>query len=249
MASSSDSIRSTAYAFASYALETSRVATRYFTLRSTPAMSTHESPKSTSMVVVARTLTGQTGVTNDEPPGSFLSELLHPPPPKRSSPCTGGLHGPTPRTRWGSSCSRARRRKPSARLAACFQRIRFAMSDQRTARQGQGNFAAGCVGREAPAVAYLRHRAEAQQTDNATGRGTGTRPRRRSCSTPGGRAYAHDSAWPADRRSAGWPISSEHPGRSPDRDSRLHPLRPPPQLRNVASQTTRCQLATENCTL
>ena len=56
MPSSSDSSRSTVYALAKYALENGSVATRYFTLRGTPAMSTHDSPKSTSMVVAARTL-------------------------------------------------------------------------------------------------------------------------------------------------------------------------------------------------
>ena len=50
------SSRSTAYALAKYALENGSVATRYFTLRGTPAMSTHDSLKSTSMIVAARTL-------------------------------------------------------------------------------------------------------------------------------------------------------------------------------------------------
>ena len=56
MPSSSDSSRSTAYALAKYTLENGSVATRYFTLRGTPAMSTPDSPKSTSRVVPRRTL-------------------------------------------------------------------------------------------------------------------------------------------------------------------------------------------------
>ena len=56
MPSSSDSSRSTGYALAKYALENGSVATRYFTLHGTPAMSTHDSPKSTSRVVPGRTL-------------------------------------------------------------------------------------------------------------------------------------------------------------------------------------------------
>ena len=51
MPSSSDSRRSSGYAFAKYAFENGSVATRYFTLHGTPAMSTHDSPKSTSIVV------------------------------------------------------------------------------------------------------------------------------------------------------------------------------------------------------
>ena len=56
MPSSSDSIRSTGYALAKYALENGSVATRYLTLHGTPAMSTHDSPKSTSIVVPGSTL-------------------------------------------------------------------------------------------------------------------------------------------------------------------------------------------------
>ena len=54
--SSSDSSRSTGYALAKYALENGSVATRYLTLHGTPAMSTHDSPKSTSIVVPGSTL-------------------------------------------------------------------------------------------------------------------------------------------------------------------------------------------------
>ena len=56
MPSSSDSIRSTGYALAKYALENGSVATRYLTLHGTPAMSTQDSPKSTSIVVPGSTL-------------------------------------------------------------------------------------------------------------------------------------------------------------------------------------------------
>ena len=56
MPSSSDSRRSTGYALAKYALENGSVATRYFTLHGTPATSTHDSPKSTSIVVPGSTL-------------------------------------------------------------------------------------------------------------------------------------------------------------------------------------------------
>ena len=55
MPSSSDSIRSTGYALAKYVLENGSVATRYLTLHGAPAMSTHDSPKSTSIVVPGRT--------------------------------------------------------------------------------------------------------------------------------------------------------------------------------------------------
>ena len=56
MPSSSDSSRSTGYALAKYALENGSVATRYLTLHGTPAISTHDSPKSTSIVVPGSTL-------------------------------------------------------------------------------------------------------------------------------------------------------------------------------------------------
>ncbi len=56
MPSSSDSSRSTGYALAKYAFENGSVATRYFTLLGTPATSTHDSPKSTSIVVPGRML-------------------------------------------------------------------------------------------------------------------------------------------------------------------------------------------------
>ena len=56
MPSSSDSSRSTGYALAKYALENGSVATRYFTLHGTPAMSTHDSPKSTSIVCAGSAL-------------------------------------------------------------------------------------------------------------------------------------------------------------------------------------------------
>ncbi len=49
--SSSDSSCSTAYAFAKYALENGSVTTKYLTLQDTPVMSTHDSPKSISIVV------------------------------------------------------------------------------------------------------------------------------------------------------------------------------------------------------
>ena len=56
MSSSSDPSRSIGYALAKYAFENGSVATRYFTLRGVPAMSTHDSPKSTSIVVPGATL-------------------------------------------------------------------------------------------------------------------------------------------------------------------------------------------------
>ena len=56
MPSSSDSSLSTGYALAKYAFDCGSVATRYFTLHGAPAMSTHDSPKSTSIVVPGRTL-------------------------------------------------------------------------------------------------------------------------------------------------------------------------------------------------
>ena len=56
MPSSSDSIRSTGYAFAKYALENGSAATRYLTRHGAPASSTHDSPKSTSIVVPGCTL-------------------------------------------------------------------------------------------------------------------------------------------------------------------------------------------------
>ena len=62
MPSSSDSSRSTGYALAKYAFENGSVATRYFTLHGAPAMSAHDSPKSTSIVVLCRALHNTTYV-------------------------------------------------------------------------------------------------------------------------------------------------------------------------------------------
>ena len=56
MPSSSDSSRSTGYALAKYALEYGSVATRYLTLHGVPPTSTHDSPKSTSIVVPGGTV-------------------------------------------------------------------------------------------------------------------------------------------------------------------------------------------------
>ena len=76
MPSSSDSSRSTVYALAKYALENGSVATRYFTLRGTPAMSTPDSPNSTSMVDCVIRSRWKWQLKKDSPPfGKALAAL------------------------------------------------------------------------------------------------------------------------------------------------------------------------------